>query len=33
MRARLPTLAAVIAVAIFYIERRELGHLLRHLGL
>lgn len=27
------TAAAIIAVAFFYIERRELGHLLRHFGL
>ena len=27
------TIASIIAVAFFYIERRELGHLLRHFGL
>jgi hypothetical protein len=27
------TLAGIVACAVFFIERRELGHLLRHIGL
>lgn len=30
---RAVSIAGLIAVAVYFIERRELGHLLRHFGL
>lgn len=33
MRARVPTVAACIAVAVFWIERHELARLFHHLGM